>query len=95
MIFLLKNTCLKTKEPGLRILLSFAFDVMSLNRIKLKTSHLNLKSQGAMLKIGAVKEGTLRKHWINENGVIRDTVYFSFIKEEWDETKQKYFSEFL
>ena len=32
-----------------------------------------------MLKIGAVKEGTFRSHMINEDGVVRDTVYFSFI----------------
>ncbi|MEJ7626027.1 MAG: GNAT family protein [Ferruginibacter sp.] len=76
------------------LLLSYGFDTLNLNRIELKTSHLNLKSQGAMLKLGAVKEGVLRRHWINENGVIRDTVYFSFIKEEWETTKKKYFQEF-
>jgi RimJ/RimL family protein N-acetyltransferase len=77
------------------LLLSYAFNTLDLNRVELKTSALNFKSQGAMLKIGAVKEGILRRHIINETGVVRDTVYFSFIKEEWEETKQKYFSEFL
>ena len=72
------------------LLLNFGFDVLQLNRIELKTSLLNLKSQGAMLKIGAVKEGIFRNHMITENGTVRNTVYFSFIKEEWEATKESY-----
>lgn len=77
------------------LLLSFGFNRLNLNRIELKTSSLNLKSQGAMLKIGAVKEGVFRKHMINEDGIIRDTMYFSFIAVEWPETEAAYFSEFV
>lgn len=77
------------------LLLSFGFDRLDLNRIELKTSHLNLKSQGAMLRIGAVKEGVLRRHSINDNGVVRDTVYFSFITEEWPEIKERVFGEMI
>lgn len=77
------------------LLLNFGFDKLELNRIELKTSQLNIKSQGAMLKIGAVKEGVLRKHTISENGTVRDTVYFSFIKEDWPAIKTTIFNEFL
>jgi len=77
------------------LLLSFGFEVLGLNRIELKTSLLNLKSQGAMLKIGAVKEGILRNHMINEDGLVRDTVYFSFIATEWPEVKQTIFKEVI
>ena len=76
------------------LMLSYGFDVLDLNRIELKTSHLNLRSQKAMQKIGAIKEGVLRNHTINDDGTIRHTMYFSFIKEEWPETKAKFFSEF-
>ncbi|MEZ5028303.1 MAG: GNAT family N-acetyltransferase [Ferruginibacter sp.] len=76
------------------LLLSYGFETLGLNRIELKTSSLNIKSQGAMLKIGATKEGIFRNHMINEDGVIRDTVYFSFIKEEWPQIKDSYFKEF-
>lgn len=76
------------------LLLNYGFNVLDLNRIELKTSHLNLKSQGAMLKIGAVKEGVLRRHLINDRGMVRDTVYFSFIKEDWPQIKQTIFAEF-
>lgn len=75
------------------LLLNFGFDTLQLNRIELKTCLLNLKSQAAILKTGAVKEGILRNHMVTENGKLRDTVYFSFIKEEWPATKQKNFTE--
>lgn len=77
------------------LLLSFGFEQLGLNRIELKTSLLNLKSQGAMLKIGATKEGILRRHMIADNGSVRDTVYFSFIAEDWPGIRSSKFSEFL
>ena len=77
------------------LLLSFGFEKLELNRIELKTSSLNLKSQGAMLKIGAVKEGVLRSHMINEDGLLRDTMYFSFIAPDWPMVKQNIFKEFI
>ncbi len=77
------------------LLLSFGFEQLQLNRIELKTSLLNVRSQKAMLKIGAVKEGVLRRHSINDDGTVRDTVYFSFIREEWPEIKKSIFGEFI
>jgi len=76
------------------LLLSYAFDTLLLNRVELKTSLTNLKSQGAMLKIGAVKEGIMRRHMVNWNGTLRDSVFFSFIREEWQDIRQKHFAEF-
>ena len=76
------------------LLLSFGFETLGLNRIELKTSLLNLKSQKAMLKIGATKEGILRKNIINDDGTTRDTVYFSFLNDEWPAVKQNIFKEF-
>ena len=76
------------------LLLRYGFETLDLNRIELKTSLLNLKSQGAMLKIGAVKEGVLRRHMIADNGSVRDTVYFSFIKEDWQSIRNTVFKEF-
>lgn len=77
------------------LLLSYGFEQLQLNRIELKTSHLNLKSQNAMLKIGAVREGVLRNHLVNEDGSLRHSHYFSFIKEEWPEIKGSIFKEFV
>ncbi len=74
------------------LMLQFGFETIGLNRIELKTSLLNLKSQRAMQKIGAVKEGILRKNIINEDGSVRDTVYFSFISSEWPEIRKNIFA---
>lgn len=77
------------------LLLSYGFEQLQLNRIELKTSHLNLISQKAMRKIGAVHEGVFRNHVINEDGTMRHSHYFSFIKEDWPATKENIFKEFL
>lgn len=77
------------------LMLQFAFEILQLNRVELKTAGTNLKSQRAMEKIGAVKEGVLRKHSINDVGAIRDTVYYSFINDEWPQIKATIFKEFL
>ncbi len=77
------------------LMLQFAFEKLNLNRVELKTAGTNLKSQRAMEKIGAVREGVLRKHSINDIGAIRDTVYYSFINDEWPVVKQNIFKEFM
>jgi N-acetyltransferase len=77
------------------LLLSYAFEQLQLNRVELKTSHLNLKSQNAMLKIGAVREGVFRNHVVNEDGSIRHSHFFSFIKEEWPAIKNSIFTELV
>ena len=77
------------------LLLSYCFEKLQLIRVELKTSSLNLRSQKAMLKIGAIKEGTLRKNFINEDGTVRDSVYFSFLDDEWAGVKSTIFKEFI
>ena len=77
------------------LMLNFAFEELGLNRVELKTAGTNLKSQRAMEKIGATREGVLRKHSINDAGITRDTVYYSFINDEWPAIKEKIFKEFM
>ena len=64
------------------LLLGHAFDAGA-NRVELVTDGRNLRSQAAIAKLGAVREGTLRKHKITWTGHVRDTVVFSIIDEEW------------
>ena len=77
------------------LMLQYGFETLKLNRVELKTAGTNLKSQRAMEKIGAIREGVLRKHSINDVGVARDTVYYSFINDEWPAIKENIFKEFL
>ena len=65
------------------LLLAHAFDAMGCLRVELKTDALNARSRSAIARLGAVEEGTLRRHMITESGRVRDTVYFSIVAEEW------------
>jgi N-acetyltransferase len=65
------------------LLLQYAFEVLRVNRVALITDILNLRSQAAIAKLGAIREGVLRSHMISQGGRVRDTVVFSIIAEEW------------
>jgi RimJ/RimL family protein N-acetyltransferase len=64
------------------MLLRHAFDQGAV-RVQLKTDLRNVQSQGAIEKLGAVREGVLRKHMVRPDGYIRDSVMYSIIAEEW------------
>lgn len=71
------------------LLLTHAFEQMKMERVQLRTDIRNKRSQRAMEKIGAAKEGVLRAHMRRPDGSMRDTVLFSFIQAEWPEVKQR------
>jgi N-acetyltransferase len=71
------------------LLLQHAFESWNFRRIQLKTDSRNLRSQKAIERIGAVKEGTLRKDRKISGGYVRDTVYFSILNEEWERVKKE------
>jgi len=65
-----------------RLLFGHAFD-SGAARVELKTGAHNLRSQGAMEKLGAVREGVLRSHAKTWTGERRDSVYYSVLASEW------------
>lgn len=65
------------------LLLSYAFETMAVQKVVFKTETLNTQSRTAILALGAVEEGTFRRHLIAENGRMRDMVYFSILDTEW------------
>ena len=69
------------------LMMTHAFEVLDLNRVEFKTDAINDKSRRALLGIGAKEEGTLRSHMVLWNGRIRDSVYFSVVKDEWPVVK--------
>lgn len=75
-------------------MLQHAFEVEGLNRVELKTDELNTQSRNAILSIGAQQEGIFRHHMIVTNGRLRNTVYFSILKEEWPEIKERIFGKY-
>ncbi len=65
------------------LLLKHAFEDLKCIRVQLKTDSLNVRSQKAIERIGAKKEGVLRNHMILPDGRVRHSVYYSIIDSEW------------
>ena len=71
------------------LLLTHAFDVLGCNRVSLVTDALNHRSQAAIAKLGAQREGVLRSHMIVHDGRMRDTVVFSIVRQEWPAVRDR------
>lgn len=71
------------------LMLTHAFETLGCVRVELKTDVLNLRSRAAILRLGAVEEGVLRKHQITATGRIRDSVLFSITDEEWPGVRER------
>ena len=71
------------------LLLSHAFETLGCIRVQLKTDLRNERSQKAIERIGAVKEGVLRNHMILPDGRYRHSVFYSILDTEWPEVKKK------
>jgi RimJ/RimL family protein N-acetyltransferase len=69
------------------LLLKHAFEVLGAARVALRTDVRNLQSQTAIERIGGVREGVLRKHMLTKENIIRDTVTYSIIDDEWPRVK--------
>lgn len=71
------------------LLLSHCFDDCGYGRVKIQTDLLNTRSQAAIAKLGARREGVLRRHVKREDGTFRDTVVYSVLIGEWPEVKAR------
>jgi N-acetyltransferase len=71
------------------LLLSHAFDTLGCIRVQLKTDLRNERSQRAIERIGAVREGVLRNHMILPDGRFRHSVFYSILDTEWPDVKRK------
>jgi N-acetyltransferase len=71
------------------LLLRHGFETLHCGRVQLKTDGRNLRSQTAILRIGAKFEGVLRQHMVLPDGFVRDTVMYSIIAAEWPTVKSR------
>src|SRR5262249_98190 len=69
------------------LVLRQAFEVLGCLRVQLKTDQRNERSQKAIERIGAVREGVLRRNLIMPDGYVRSTVVYSILAEEWPGVK--------
>ncbi len=70
------------------LLLQHAFESLDAVRVEFKTDARNQRSQKALERIGAAREGILRNHMIVQEGYVRDSVYFSITGEDWPRVKK-------
>jgi N-acetyltransferase len=68
------------------LFLTYCFERLGCVRVALKTDGRNVRSQEAIARLGAVREGVLRRH-MQVRGYQRDTVYFSILDDEWPAVK--------
>jgi N-acetyltransferase len=73
---------------GKLLLMTRAFEHLGANRVQFKVDSRNERSQAAMLKLGATREGVLRKYQRRPDGFLRDSVIFSVLADEWSEVKR-------
>ena len=64
------------------MMLAHAFDC-GIRRVEFRVDRRNMRSQAAMKKLGAVREGIMRADRITWTGHVRDTVLFAILREEW------------
>ena len=76
-----QRTALNTEAK--RLLLGHAFDTLGCASVTFETSHENLRSQAAILRLGARRDGILRAHMRHRDGTLRDTHVFSILRAEW------------
>jgi N-acetyltransferase len=82
-----QRTALNTEAKLL--LLTRAFDVLGANRVGWQTDHRNERSQRAIERLGATREGVLRAHRIRPDGTLRDTVTYAVTAPEWPSVRTR------
>lgn len=69
------------------LLMTHCFESCGFGRVKIQTDVLNVHSEAAITKLGAVREGVLRRDMRREDRTFRDTVVFSVLRDEWPQVK--------
>ena len=71
-----------------RLLLEHAF-ACGTHRVSFQVDQINLRSQAAMTKLGAVREGVMRDDKVTWTGRVRNSVIFSILAGEWPAVRAK------
>ena len=71
------------------LMMTRAFETLGAVRVEWQVDNLNLRSQAAVERLGATKEGVLRSHKPRNDGSRRDSVFYGLLAEEWPEAKRR------
>ena len=69
------------------LMMGHAFDTLGCHVVGWRTDNFNFRSQAAIERLGARKDGVIRGHALRRDGTIRDTVMYSLRSGEWPEAK--------
>jgi len=72
-----------------KLMLSYCFEVLDVERVEFKTDVLNTPARKALKNINAIEEGVLRSHSLMTKGRRRDTIFYSILKNEWPFVKRE------
>ena len=73
-------------QEGAKLVLEFAFDTLGVHRLEARAAVLNGRGNGALLKMGAVQEGVLRKSF-QKDGRFLDQVLYAIVEDDWRESR--------
>lgn len=69
------------------LMLRFAFEDLGMHRVQIHTDSRNVRSQRAILALGARFEGVLRRHQVAKDGYVRDTLVYGITDLDWPEVE--------
>jgi RimJ/RimL family protein N-acetyltransferase len=71
---------------GARLVIEFAFETVHVHRLEARAAVDNARGNGALAKIGAVREGILKKSFVR-SGDYLDQALWSILREDWRQAK--------
>lgn len=71
------------------MLLTYIFETLEYQTVGWRTDIDNHRSQQAIERLGAKKDGVIRGNRVRRDGVISDTVMYSVVSSEWVDIKPK------
>ncbi|HYM93799.1 MAG TPA: GNAT family protein, partial [Chitinophagaceae bacterium] len=74
-------------------MMKYAFDEQGFERVEFKTDVLNERARNGLKKIGGIEEAVLRSHMTMWNDRRRNSIYYSVLKNEWQQLKRTIFKD--
>ena len=74
-------------EESASLVLEFVFETLGVHRLEARAAVINGRGNGALLKIGAVNEGVLRKSFLR-NGTYLDQVLYAIVDDDWRASRE-------
>lgn len=76
-------------------MMRYAFEELGFERVEFKTDVLNDRARQGLRRIGGIEEGILRSHMKMWNHRRRTSIYYSVLKEEWQDLRETIFKEIV